>query len=306
MHQSWKKDFGDIVRIPGFMGRSDTVLTYDPAMVELVFRTEGPLPVRRGLESFNYYRKKVRPEIFGDVGGLLSEDGDKWWAIRSKANPVLLQPKTVKMYIEKVDQVAQEFITKIRQMRDAESLEMRDKFGHELNRWALESIGVIALDERLGALWDTGTSQEGKQVIEVRTKYTIRCRECEWTVYNNCNHFVFQLVKEFFVLSYELDVSLSIWKYYKTPKFNRMMWVFDQMTEKIMKRVDNAVERLGALKESSEGVSASDRSVLEKLLLIDRRIAIVMAFDMLLAGIDTVRTLSFSTSHTFSMWLLFH
>lgn len=68
------------------------------------------------------------------------------------------------------------------------------------------------------------------------------------------------------------------------------MWIFDQMTEKIMKRVDNAVERLGALKESGEGINASDRSVLEKLLLIDRRIAIVMAFDMLLAGIDTVRT----------------
>lgn len=96
------------------------------------------------------------------------------------------------------------------------------------------------------------------------------------------------MVKEFFVLSYELDVSISIWKYYKTPKFNRMMWIFDQMTEKIMKRVDNAVERLEALKEPNGGVSSTDRSVLEKLLLIDRRVAIVMAFDMLLAGIDTV------------------
>lgn len=167
MHQAWKTAYGDIVRIPGFLGRSDTILTYDPAMVEKVFRTEGPFPVRRGLETFNYYRKKVRPEIFGDVGGLLSEDGDKWWDIRSKANPVLLQPKTVKMYIEKVDQVAQEFITKIKQMRDVESLEVRDKFGHELNRWALESIGVIALDERLGALWDSDTSADGQQVIEV-------------------------------------------------------------------------------------------------------------------------------------------
>lgn len=96
-------------------------------------------------------------------------------------------------------------------------------------------------------------------------------------------------MKEFFVLSYELDVSLSIWKYYKTPKFNRLMWIFDQMTEKIMKRVDNAVARLGALKETGKGLHASDQSVLEKLLLIDKRIAIVMAFDMLLAGIDTVR-----------------
>lgn len=61
------------------------------------------------------------------------------------------------------------------------------------------------------------------------------------------------------------------------------------MTEKIMKRVDNAVARLESLKEANGVVSAADKSVLEKLLLIDRRIAIVMAFDMLLAGIDTVR-----------------
>lgn len=108
-------------------------------------------------------------------------------------------------------------------------------------------------------------------------------------------------MKEFFVLSYELDVSISIWKYYKTPKFNRMMWIFDQMTEKIMKRVDNAVARLESLKEANGVVSAADKSVLEKLLLIDRRVAIVMAFDMLLAGIDTVRVhISIAVGESFS------
>lgn len=67
------------------------------------------------------------------------------------------------------------------------------------------------------------------------------------------------------------------------------MWVFDQMTDKIMKRIDIAVVRLEALKKANVTVNTSDRSVLEKLLLIDRSIAIVMAFDMLLAGIDTVQ-----------------
>lgn len=64
------------------------------------------------------------------------------------------------------------------------------------------------------------------------------------------------------------------------------MDVFDQMTETIMFYVDKAVARLDANPKSVN--DASDRSVLEKLLLIDRRIAIVMAFDMLLAGVDTV------------------
>lgn len=64
------------------------------------------------------------------------------------------------------------------------------------------------------------------------------------------------------------------------------MRVFDQMTETIMHYVDTAVSRLDAIDQTKS--NASDRSVLEKLLLIDRRIAMVMAFDMLLAGVDTV------------------
>lgn len=65
------------------------------------------------------------------------------------------------------------------------------------------------------------------------------------------------------------------------------MNIFDQMTETIMFYIDNATLRLDARRKSENGASDSD-SVLEKLLLIDRRIAMVMAFDMILAGVDTV------------------
>lgn len=166
MHRAMRSDYGEIVKIPGFLGRSDALITFNPTIFEKVFRTEGPYPMRRGLETFIYYRKQVRPEIFGGTGGLLSEHGENWLDVRSKVNPVMLQPKTVKMYIEKVDQVANDFIVKMRQMRNSETNEMPDNFGHELNRWALESIGVIALDERLGALSD-GPHEEGQKIIEV-------------------------------------------------------------------------------------------------------------------------------------------
>lgn len=78
---------------------------------------------------------------------------------------------------------------------------------------------------------------------------------------------------------------MSIWKYYKTARFKKLMGVFDQMNETIMKYVDRAVVRLDTKGKLGD---ESDRSVLEKLLMIDRRVAIVMAFDMLLAGVDTV------------------
>lgn len=69
--------------------------------------------------------------------------------------------------------------------------------------------------------------------------------------------------------------------------FKKLMDIFDQMTETIMFYIDNATVRLDTRRRTGNSASDSD-SVLEKLLLIDRRIAMVMAFDMILAGVDTV------------------
>lgn len=165
MHRALRRKFGDVVKIPGILGRNDMLLTFDPVIFETVFRTEGPFPVRRGLETFIYYRKKVRPDVFRDTGGLLSESGQSWLDVRSKVNPVMLQPKAVKMYIEKTDQVAQEFVERIKELRDPQTLEMPNTFGHDIKCWSLESIGVIALDDSLGTM--KGETEESQKIIEV-------------------------------------------------------------------------------------------------------------------------------------------
>lgn len=85
-------------------------------------------------------------------------------------------------------------------------------------------------------------------------------------------------------MSVELELSPPIWKIYKTKKFNRLMQVFDEITNIIMSSIDKAIKRSGTREHSD----SADRSVLEKLLEINRNMAIVTAYDMLLAGIDTV------------------
>lgn len=50
--------------------------------------------------------------------------------------------------------------------------------------------------------------------------------------------------------------------------------------------IQKAVERIED--KSVANISDSEPSVLEKLLKIDKNVAIVMALDMLLAGVDTV------------------
>lgn len=51
-------------------------------------------------------------------------------------------------------------------MRDA-NMEMPADFWEKLNEWALESIGFISLDLRLGILNDQSASEQGKKLNAV-------------------------------------------------------------------------------------------------------------------------------------------
>lgn len=51
--------------------------------------------------------------------------------------------------------------------------------------------------------------------------------------------------------------------------------------------IDQAIDKLE--KKPAESNQHREPSVLEKLLKIDKHVAIVMALDMLLAGVDTVQ-----------------
>lgn len=140
-------------------------MSFDPDTFETIFRTEGAWPTRRGFDVFAYYRRNVRPEVFKGYVGLLSDQGETWGKMRTAVNPAMMQPRVIKSYVKPVDEVAQEFVDKMRRMQDGNG-EMPDDFGQELNQWALESIGLIALDQRLGVMADV-RPPEGEQLIKV-------------------------------------------------------------------------------------------------------------------------------------------
>lgn len=202
MHGKIRDEYGLVAKLPGTFGRRDLILSFDPKDFEKVYRTEGQWPERKGLDSFIHYRKNVRPDVFKNMGGLVSEQGQAWAHLRSKVNPVMLQPKTVKSYIPQVDEIACEFLQQAKGTLDANN-ELSASFGNDLNKWALESIGVIALDQRLGVL--------GEDNPDARL--------------------LIKSIRDFFRLSYELDVLPSLWHYVETPKFKELMKTFDNLTE---------------------------------------------------------------------------
>ncbi|TMW43219.1 hypothetical protein DOY81_011699, partial [Sarcophaga bullata] len=125
-------------------------------------------------------------------------------------NPVLMQPKNVKIYMLRMSQVNKEFIERIRQIRDPQTLEVPGNFDEE-----------------------------------------IKSLDC-WNQ---------------FPLAYDkLDSIMHITNFY----------------------INEAIARLEQeQKEGKPEKPENEKSVLEKLLKIDRKIAKVMAMDMLMAGVDT-------------------
>lgn len=195
--------YGPLVRLPGMLGKENMVFSFDPSHFEPVYRTEGIWPSRRGLASFVYYRTVLRPEIFKGMGGLVNDQGEPWHKLRSAVNPVMMAPRVARNYVPVVDEVSRDFLRKVHLLRDAND-ELPATFGNELNLWALESIGTIALDRRLGVM-----SFERDADADL----------------------LIQTVKDFFRLTYSVEMKPAIWRYYKTKEFKQLMATFDNMTK---------------------------------------------------------------------------
>jgi cytochrome P450 family 12 len=48
-------------------------ITFNVEDTEKVFRNEGHYPHRRALETLQYYRRQIRPDIYSEFGGLVTE-----------------------------------------------------------------------------------------------------------------------------------------------------------------------------------------------------------------------------------------
>lgn len=68
-----QKEYGNFVRFPSLLGKSPMYFIFDCNDSEVVFRNEGPTPFRRNLEIFTVFRNKERPDLFGEMAGLIQE-----------------------------------------------------------------------------------------------------------------------------------------------------------------------------------------------------------------------------------------
>ena len=52
----------------------------------------------------------------------------------------MMQPRTIKPHVSQINEVTCEFIERIRELRDPQSLELPPDFNNEMNKWSLECV----------------------------------------------------------------------------------------------------------------------------------------------------------------------
>jgi cytochrome P450 family 12 len=112
MYKALNKEFGDIVKTPGMFGKSSSVCIFNAEDMETVFRNDGLHPNRRSIQTLEYYRNKIRTDIYGEYGSVFTDQGERWYKMRKNMAPVMLKPQILKQYIPDIDALTSEFVQK--------------------------------------------------------------------------------------------------------------------------------------------------------------------------------------------------
>ncbi|XP_059060268.1 cytochrome P450 CYP12A2-like [Achroia grisella] len=262
------KKYGPISHLKT-IGTPPVIFLGDPESCAQILRGDNWLPVRPGFNSLDYYRIKHKKNKNPEYSGLLTEHGDKWKNFRSKVNPALLQPKTIKLHRTVLEEVAQDMVNRLRSIR-AENNMIKTSFDVEMNLWALESIGVVALGQRLNC-FDPNLPEDSPAGRLLKA------------------------VEEISILVEELEFKSNLWRLYSTPEFKKAMQIYEDHENSTKYFVDKAKVKLNTKNLNSN----EEKGVLEKLLEVDEDVAHIMASDMLFAGIDTT-----ANTLTASLYLL--
>ncbi|KAL9965314.1 hypothetical protein ACROYT_G029095 [Oculina patagonica] len=153
------KKYGPIFKRT-IMGK--TVVFFEkPTDVEAVFKGDGIHPMRPD-EIFKATREYMNSRELPE--GLSSlTDGEKWVRLRKALAPKMLRPKNIHDNLENFNNVARDAIDHMVAIRGADWT-IPDLEG-ELAKFAAESIGTVAFDERVG-LYDDPPNEETVKMIK--------------------------------------------------------------------------------------------------------------------------------------------
>ncbi|KAH8321390.1 hypothetical protein KR074_003554, partial [Drosophila pseudoananassae] len=254
--------YGDIFIIPGMFGKKDWVTTFSTKDIEMVFRNEGIWPQRDTFASLVHFRTKVRPDIYGESIGLVVSQEEEWGKLRSALNPIFMQPKGLKAYYEPLSNINNEFIERIKEIRDPKTLEVPEDFMEEINRLIFDSLALVAFDRQMGLIRKNRNNPDALTM--------------------------FRITRDILKYIFKLDVQPSMWRVFPTPTYRKLMQLLNESVEVAQKLLKDTQEKLEERRLA--GGEINSNSMLQRMMAVDPKMATVMSLDVLFAGVDATST----------------
>ncbi|XP_045602209.2 probable cytochrome P450 49a1 [Procambarus clarkii] len=262
--RSYFKKYGPIFKL-NLLGQGDVVYISDPTDIQHLYREMADNPTRPILDSLRKIRVKNKAKFFKTSGtGIITEQGEDWWRVRRLVQVHSMRPKNVAYYLPQVDHVAQEFVARSAGQRDHKN-ELPGDYVEELLKWALESLGLVALNKRIGCLEN---SEEGQKIIQSSISMMEATGDCEF--------------------------GLHLWKYFPTAPLRRMWKAHDNLLDVILEKVGQAKQDL----EARDPEDSGELNILESLLTtpgLSLEDVITFMVDLFFAGIDSTSMTSVFT-----------
>lgn len=264
------KKYGPVMRMENPQFPPAVVVT-DPNYIETMVRATMDNPLRFGFFSLKKIRYEAIDNFFEGKAGLLIENGEEWRRVRSRVQTPMMKPKNVSSYLPEVDQVTLTFVERMASLQKQYG-EMPKDFQMELYKWALECVGLVALNRRLGCLEsDLHENSEPLRLIN--------------------------LVNDLFKCLHHNEFGLHVWRFFPTKTYRTLR----EKHNEFLRLADSNICETEAML-SAAGTEEREITLLERLLMVpglSRKDVVTLILDMLFAGIDT-------TSHTiaFTLYLL--
>ncbi|KAI4488966.1 hypothetical protein M0804_004464 [Polistes exclamans] len=240
---SWNRNFtpikyffntyGCIVRLNGPLS-GDIVMIHRPEHIEEVFKQEGDVPIRSGIDILEHYRLHYRKYRHA---GAFSMQSSEWLELKEKVHKPfnMIDSK----FFQKLETVSEDFLNRIRQIRNRQD-EVPHNFNEDITRWGSECFFTLIFDKKLGFIDSTGQNPTSEPAIFIDAlttahKYLSRC-----------------------------ETGFQVWRFFDTPFSKRLFSacdVIDGLLNKYIRQAQNTFRT-----RSSEDTPP----ILEKLLLSQR------------------------------------
>ena len=235
----------------------DIVFLYDPDDIEEMFRQEAKHPARIPIPGIELLYTR-RPDLFSEYKGLLLDNGEDWYKIRSTVQQDMMRPKSALNYLPELQEVSGDFLKVIRRIRDGSGV--IDSFLPQSELYAFEAISLVALDVRMGGLDENKPPETIKMLENVKGIAEIFPR-----------------------LIFGVPIFLP------NPRWHRKYRIAEDFAHGMF---DFVKDRISAARDRilKNPTTTGEPSILEKFIEKSGQgssIPTVVAIDMLLAGIDT-------------------